>query len=177
MRILCARETQKSIADSVHYLLATQIDKLGLSGFYRILKSEITGANGTTFISAGIRQNISNINSYESVDICWVEEAANVSKSSWDVLIPTIRKPGSEIWVSFNSELESERFVLNPPPGAVLVTTSWCDNPALSDGKCCVFGTDAEFVVGRSRNSCSSPSRARKTQACPCRSRRVIPST
>ena len=84
------------------YLLKGQIDQLGLSGSYNVLKSEITGINGATFIFAGIRQNVSNIKSYESVDICWVEEAQNVSKASWEVLIPTIRKPGTEISVSFN---------------------------------------------------------------------------
>jgi phage terminase large subunit len=133
LRILCARETQKSISDSVHYLLKGQIEALGLSGFYNVLKSEITGINETTFIFAGIRQNVSNIKSYESVDICWVEEAQNVSKASWEVLVPTIRKPGSEIWVSFNPELETDdtykRFVISPPPNATVVRIGWRDNP------------------------------------------------
>lgn len=70
--------------------------------------SEITGINGTAFIFAGIRQNVSNIKSYKSVNICWVEEAQNVSKASWEVLVPTIRQPASEIWVSFTPELETD---------------------------------------------------------------------
>ena len=101
LRVLCARETQKSVADSVHYLLKGQIDQLGLSGFYNVLKSEISAINGTMFIFAGIRQNVSNIKSYESVDICWAEEAQNVNKSSWEVLIPTIlrfRYPSTPSW-------------------------------------------------------------------------------
>jgi phage terminase large subunit len=133
LRILCARETQKSIADSVHYLLKGQVDQLGLSGFYNVLKSEITGVNGSAFIFAGIRQNVSNIKSNESVDICWVEEAQNVSKASWEVLVPTIRKPGSEIWVSFNPELATDetykRFVIDPPPNATVIKIGWRDNP------------------------------------------------
>ena len=72
----------------------------------------------------------------EGVDVLWVEEAQNVSKKSWRTVIPTIRKPGSEIWVSFNPELDSDdtykRFVVSPPPGAVVVKTSYRDNPYLS---------------------------------------------
>jgi len=133
IRVLCTRETQRSIADSVHKLLCDQINELGLSGFYTITTNKITGANGTEFIFAGIKQNISNLKSYEGCDICWVEEAQTVSKHSWEVLIPTIRKEGSEIWVSFNPELETDetykRFVLSPPTGAKVVRINWSDNP------------------------------------------------
>lgn len=133
LRILCARETQKSISDSVHRLLGDQVSALGLEGHYEVLQTEIRGANGTEFIFAGLRQNISNLKSYESVDICWVEEAAVVSKRSWDILIPTIRKEGSEIWISFNPELDTDetykRFVLSPPDSAVVVRIGWEDNP------------------------------------------------
>ncbi len=133
LRILCARETQKSIADSVHKLLSEQIDELGLRQFYTVLKSSIIGVNGTEFIFAGIRQNVGNIKSYEGCDICWVEEAQTVSKQSWDVLIPTIRKENSEIWVSFNPELETDqtyqRFVVGKPFGLEPVKIDWRDNP------------------------------------------------
>jgi phage terminase large subunit len=134
LRILCARETQKSIADSVHKLLSDQIGALGLHEFYQVLKSTIRGANGTEFIFAGIRQSsVGDVKSYEGCDICWVEEAQIVSKHSWDVLIPTIRKEGSEIWVSFNPELETDqtyqRFVLHPPPEVLPVKINWSDNP------------------------------------------------
>jgi phage terminase large subunit len=136
LRILCARETQRSIEDSVHKLLSDQILELGLGGpggFYAVQQTSITGKNGTEFIFAGLRQNINNLKSYESVDICWVEEAHTVSKNSWEVLIPTIRKDGSEIWVTFNPELDTDdtwkRFVLNPPPGAKVVRMTYADNP------------------------------------------------
>jgi phage terminase large subunit len=138
LRILCARETQKSIADSVHHLLANQIGLLGLDSFYRIQETSIKGANGTEFLFAGIRQqNIVNLKSFEDVDICWVEEAQVVTKRSWEVLIPTIRKNESEIWLSFNPELETDetyqRFVVNPPPDCEVVTVNYYDNPFLPD--------------------------------------------
>ena len=133
LRILCTRETQKSISDSVHKLLGDQITSLGLGGFYEIQQAGIYGKNGTEFIFAGLRQDISNLKSYESVDICWVEEAQTVSKHSWDVLIPTIRKEKSEIWVSFNPELDTDdtyrRFIQNPPASAKVAMINWRDNP------------------------------------------------
>ena len=120
IRVLCAREFQSSIQDSVHKLLSDQILALGLEAFYVIEKSTIKGLNGTTFGFEGIRNNVKELKSYEGADICWAEEAANVSKSSWEVLIPTIRREGSEIWISFNPELDTDetykRFVLKPPP-------------------------------------------------------------
>lgn len=132
-RILCARETQKSIADSVHQLLRDQIKALSLDSFYTVTNAAITGANGTQFAFIGIRQNVGNMKSFEGCDVCWVEEAQTVSKQSWDVLIPTIRKDNSEIWVSFNPDLETDetykRFVLEPPPGASVHKVNWSDNP------------------------------------------------
>jgi len=133
-RILCAREIQRTISDSVHRLLADQINALGLDGFYKITETEIVGANGTNFAFAGLRQqDVGKIKSFEGVDLCWVEEAQTVTKKSWDILIPTIRREGSEIWITFNPELDTDetyvRFVVNPPPGAVVVKINWTDNP------------------------------------------------
>lgn len=134
LRILCARETQKSIADSVYKLLCDQIEALQLQYFYNITKTNIVGANGTEFTFAGIRQSsVGDIKSYEGCDVCWVEEAQIVSKRSWDILIPTIRKESSEIWVSFNPDLETDdtyrRFVVSPPANADVVKVNWRDNP------------------------------------------------
>lgn len=137
LRILCARELQKSISDSVHKLLADQIGALGLGGFYTVQNTTIRGANGTEFIFAGLRHNVTSIKSFEGVDRVWVEEAQTVSKASWDVLIPTIRKDGSEVWITFNPELDTDetwkRFVLNPPTGAVVRKIGWEDNDWFSD--------------------------------------------
>lgn len=133
LRVLCARETQKSIVGSVHKLLSDQIAALALGHHYIIEKGRIIGANGTEFIFEGLKHNVNNIKSLEACDIVWVEEAQSVSKGSWDVLIPTIRKNGSEIWVSFNPDLATDdtykRFVLEPPSNAKVVKVGWQDNP------------------------------------------------
>lgn len=133
LRILCAREFQNSITDSVHKLLSDQITALGLSDFYEVQNTVIRGLNGTEFSFRGLRHNITAIKSFESADIAWVEEAQTVSKASWDTLIPTIRKEGSEIWLTMNPMLEEDetyqRFVANSPPGAIVVKINWNDNP------------------------------------------------
>jgi len=133
LRILCAREFQTSIKDSVHKLLSDQIYALGLESFYEITQNSIRGKNGSEFSFIGLKNNIANVKSYEGVDICWVEEAQTTSRTSWNVLIPTIRKQDSEIWITFNPELESDetfqRFVISPPEGALVQKINWSDNP------------------------------------------------
>ena len=134
IRVLCARETQKSIQESVHRLLRDQIGLLNLDSLYEVQENRILGSNGTEFTFAGIRQQgVANMKSYEGTDICWVEEAQVVTRKSWDVLIPTIRKPGSEIWVSFNPELDTDetftRFVAHPPSDSWVCEVNWSDNP------------------------------------------------
>lgn len=138
LRILCTREVQKSIKDSVHKLLSDQIEAIGLGWFYQIQNNEIRGANGTEFLFAGLADHtVESIKSYEGVDVVWVEEAHKVSKRSWDILIPTIRKEGSEIWISLNPELETDetysRFVIDPPANAVVVQINYSDNPWFPD--------------------------------------------
>ena len=138
LRILCARETMDSIRESVHQLLTDQIVNLGLERFYTPLQSEIRGKNGTEFVFAGLRkQTVSSIKSYEAIDICWIEEASVVSRRSLTILLPTIRKHGSEIWFSLNPDLETDAvyqdFVLNPPKNAFVCRTSYRDNNWLSE--------------------------------------------
>ncbi len=136
-RILCAREIQRSIADSVHKLLRDQIAAMNLSRFYAVTDRAIRGANGTEFIFGGLRTNVDQIKSMEGIDIAWVEEAHTVSAASWEVLIPTVRKAGSEIWITFNPREETDptyqRFVVSPPDGAVVVEIGWQDNPWFPD--------------------------------------------
>lgn len=131
LRILCTRELQRSIGDSVHKLLSDQIAALGLDGWYTIEKAAIHGANGTEFIFSGLL-NSASLKSYEQVDICWVEEAQVVSKHSWELLLPTIRAENSEIWISMNPELPTDdsyqRWVINPPPGAVVRKINYDSN-------------------------------------------------
>lgn len=134
LRILCTREVQKSIKQSVHQLLSDQIKALGLEGFYEVLATEIRGKNGTQFLFAGLSDmTADSIKSFEGVDIVWLEEAQTLTKRSLTILIPTIRKESSEIWASYNPELETDPIhdmaVVNPPPGAVSVLMNWNDNP------------------------------------------------
>jgi phage terminase large subunit len=138
--IVCAREYQKSIAESVHRLLQQQIIKMNLTHFYRVTDTHITGKNGTEFIFVGLHTNIKSIKSMEGADILWIEEAENISKASWKVIIPTIRKPGSEIWVSYNPDDEKDpthvMFGGPPdswPPGTQVVEINWQDNKWLPE--------------------------------------------
>lgn len=131
-RILCTREFQTSIHDSVHQLLRDQIELLGITG-YTVTDYEIRHACGSVFLFEGLRRNIKKIKSMEGIDIAWVEEAENITKESWDILLPTIRKEGSEIWITFNPDEEEDntyvRFVKTPPPGAWVKKVNWRDNP------------------------------------------------
>ena len=134
LRILCAREIQKSIKQSVHQLLSDQIQNMGLGAFYEVLESEIRGINGSTFNFAGLASNtVESIKSFEGVDIVWCEESQSISKRSWDILIPTIRREESEIWVTFNPDIDTDdtyqRFVVNPPENAKVVKINYYDNP------------------------------------------------
>ena len=136
-RVLCAREFMTSMRDSVHKLLSDQIQALGLLGFYEITQNSIRGKNGSEFSFVGLKNNVANVKSYEGVDLCWVEEAQSVSRMSWDVLIPTIRKEKSEIWISFNPELETDetyqRFVINQQENSIVQKVNWSDNPWFPD--------------------------------------------
>src|SRR5262249_26574041 len=133
IRVLCCREFQRSLAESVHKLLSDQIAALGLEAFYQITGAVIRGRNGTEFHFEGIRHNATKIKSFEGIDIAWIEQGERVRKSSWEILIPTIRKAGSEIWMTINPELEEDetyqRFVLHPPEGATVIKVDWRDNP------------------------------------------------
>lgn len=133
MRFLCARELQGSIGDSVHKLLSDIIsDFPQLNAFYEVQKATIIGKNGTEFIFKGLKHNATEIKSTEGVDIVWIEEAEKVSDASWEVLIPTIRKDNSEIWVSFNPKNPNDptyvRMVENADERMLVKKVSWRDN-------------------------------------------------
>lgn len=133
LRILCTREMQNSIKDSVYRLLLDQIEYLKLEKYYVATKDSIKGIYGSEFLFKGLRHNISEIKSTEGIDIVWVEEAEKVIEDSWSVLIPTIRKNDSEIIVTFNPEEEKsatrKRFVISPPPDAAVAEVNFTDNP------------------------------------------------
>lgn len=138
--VLCTRELQKSIADSVHRLLSNQIKEMRLERFYEVQRERIIGANGSEFIFKGLRSNIEEIKSTEGINDCWVEEAQNVSEESWDNLIPTVREDGSEIWVSFNRKNKNDptdkRFIQGKLPNEILIEANYWDNPFFPETLC-----------------------------------------
>lgn len=135
LRIGCYREIQKSIRDSVKRLLDDKIASTGLKGFYESTDTEIRGANGTLFIFAGLRTNPDAVKSTEGLDIAAVFEANKVSQRSWDLLIPTVRKMGSEIWAEWNPEFETDpvdqlfRGKSGAPPGSIVRRVNFDGNP------------------------------------------------
>ena len=137
LRILCTREIQGSIRDSVHKLLVTCIQNNKLEQFYRITRDAIYGLNGTEFLFHGLKHDPMQIKSLEGIDICWVEEAQKISNESWNVLIPTIRKKNSQIWIAFNPNLDTDptyqKFIVNKRDNQVTVKVNWNDNPYFSD--------------------------------------------
>jgi phage terminase large subunit len=132
IRILCAREFQNSIADSIHTLLSDQIEALSIGRYFEVQATAIYGRNGSEFIFSGIRSNVTRIKSLEGANIAFIEEAAQISNTSWEILIPTIRALGSEVWAAFNPDQASdptyERFVTHPPDNAIVLKTTYADN-------------------------------------------------
>lgn len=134
-RVLCVRRFQNRINDSVYTLIKNQIDNFGLGG-YHIGATSISHANGSEMIFYGIERNTDEIKSFEGADVLWIEEAHNLTDEQWQILAPTIRKEGSEIWVSFNPRFANDfvykRFVLNPPDNSIVRLVNYPDNPFLS---------------------------------------------
>jgi len=133
IRILCVREIQRSIKDSVHRLLKDQIYELGLDKEFYITDKSIRHLNGSEFIFSGLHGNIASIKSMEGVDICWVEEAHSVSEENWLFLVPTIRKEDSEIWISFNRDRLDDpcyiKFVEGIRDNALVKKVNYYNNP------------------------------------------------
>ena len=137
IRVLCGREFQQSIGDSVHSLLADQIQRSNVGDLLDVKQKSIDGINGSKFIFAGMHHNIESIKSKEAIDIAWIEEANTLSRKSLDVLKPTIRKDDSEVWFSFNCDSEEDPvyhdFVVNEHPDALVVKVNYWDNPWFPD--------------------------------------------
>ena len=102
LRVLCGREIQNTIHDSVKRLLDDVIKEYDFDNFFTSTRTEIRGVNGSNFIFSGLQHNPAKIKSMEGIDIAWLEEADSISQETLDLLIPTIRKENSEIWFSFN---------------------------------------------------------------------------
>ena len=134
IRVLCVREFQTSIEQSVLQLLIDQIDLLGFSNEFSCTKNTLVNrVTGSEFFFRGLRNDPRKVKSVEGVNIAWAEEADQISWDSWELLVNTVRRDDSEIWVSFNPNFESDetskRFILHPPPNAVVVEMNWRDNP------------------------------------------------
>lgn len=137
LRILCARQFQNKIEESVYSLLKIQIERFGLTDRFKILDNKIINKyTGTEFLFYGLWRHIDEIKSLEGIDICWLEEAHNITESQWEILAPTIRKEHSQFWIIFNPRLVTDfvyrRFVQNPPPDTVVRKINYLDNPFLS---------------------------------------------
>ena len=134
-RVLCVRRFQNKIKDSVYTLLKDQIDNFKFGG-YSVQANSIHNANGTEIVFYGIERNITEIKSFEGADIMYIEEAQDLTKEQWEILDPTIRKEGSEIWISFNPKLITDfiyqRFIVNPPPNTRVKLINYLDNQFLS---------------------------------------------
>ena len=133
LKILCGREYQNSIKDSIHAELCKQTDQMGLSNFFDCQEKTIKGRNGTEIIYRGFYNNLQSIKSLTDVDICWIDEAETISQKSWEILIPTIRNHDSEIWATWNPERTdspTKKLLLDePPPKSKIVEMNWRDNP------------------------------------------------
>lgn len=134
-RFLCVRRFQNKIKESVHTLIANQIDNFELPGF-DVRTSDIHHENGSEFVFYGIERNVDEVKSFEGANILWIEEAHNLTKEQWDILEPTIRLEGSTVWISFNPYLISDfvyqRFVVNARPEWIVRKINYNENPFLS---------------------------------------------
>ena len=137
IQILCAREFQNSINDSVMALIWEQIEDLGLEWFFTKTKTEIVGQNGSRFFFRGLKTNVTSIKSIARIDRVWLEEAESVSEDSWSILTPSIRTPGARIIITFNPfglmDATYQRFVVNPPTDSIVTRCLFSDNPHFPD--------------------------------------------
>lgn len=133
LRFLCLRRVQKSIDASAHQLLCDTIRRLGYEAEFTITKTSIVAESGAEFKFIGLQSNLDSLKSIEGVDVAWVEEAHAISREAWEILLPTIRRDSSEIWVSFNPDFAWDdtyvRFVLNANDSWFTELINWNDNP------------------------------------------------
>ena len=138
IRVLCCRQFQNKISESVYTLIKIQIERFGLTDDFDVTEKAIRHkVTGSEFLFYGLWRHIDEIKSLESIDICWIEEAHNLTQSQWEVLEPTVRKENSQFWIVFNPKFSTDfvykRFVVNPPPKTIVRQINYTDNPFLSD--------------------------------------------
>lgn len=138
IRILCTRQFQNKISESVYQLLKQQIERFGLMHEFEITERSIKHKlTGSEFLFYGLWRHIDEIKSLEGIDILWIEEAHNLTESQWEILEPTIRKDHSQVWIVFNPRFADDfvykRFIRNPPPDTISQLVNYVDNPFLSN--------------------------------------------
>jgi len=137
--VVCVREVQKSLSQSVKKLLDLKIEQYGLESAFESQASKIIGPHGGQIIFQGMQDHTADsIKSLEGYDIAWVEEAQSLSQRSLDLLRPTIRKEGSQLWFSWNPNLETDPVDAllrgeKPPPDSIVVQANYRDNPWLPE--------------------------------------------
>lgn len=137
--VVCVREIQKSLAQSVKKLLEVKIEKMGVGHLFEVQEAVIKAKNGGLILFQGLQNHTADsIKSLEGIDIAWVEEAQSLSQRSLDLLRPTIRKPDSELWFSWNPSKETDPIDAllrgeTPPPDSIVVQANYQDNPWLPD--------------------------------------------
>lgn len=137
IRVLATRMFQNKIEESVYNLIKAQAERFGVAHEFEFQKAKIIHkTTGSEFLFYGLARNTDEIKSLEGIDILWIEEAHALTKEMWEILGPTIRKEGSEVWVIFNPRLVTDfvyqRFVADPPGNAVVRKINYTDNPFLS---------------------------------------------
>ena len=132
IKVLCTRELQNSIADSVYSLLKNKITDMHLDFFFTVYKDRIVGNNGSEFIFKGIHNNVSEIKSMENISIAWLEESQSLSRESIDVIVPTIRAPGSILIFTFNPYKDNDPIYIemkNATEDDLVIKANYSDNP------------------------------------------------
>lgn len=137
LRVLCARQIQNKIEESVYTTIKTQIERFGLLERFKILDNKIINlVTGSEYLFYGLWRHITEIKSLEGIDILWLEEAHALTEQQWSILEPTIRKDGSECWFIFNPQLVTDfvykRFITNPPKNTIVRRINYNENPFLS---------------------------------------------
>jgi len=139
LRVVCVREVQRSIADSVKQLLEDKIAAFRLEHFFKVMDAEIVGANGSRCIFRGMQNHTAaSIKSLSGFQVAWIEEAQTISQKSLELLTPTIREPGSEIWASWNPENEDDPIDVfmrqnEEDDDFLVMRVNWDDNPWFPD--------------------------------------------
>jgi len=138
IRVLCVRQFQNKIEESVYTLLKHQIERFGLRKKFQVLDNKIRSRKtGSEFLFYGLWRSIDEIKSLEGIDILWIEEGHSLTAAQWEILEATIRKQGSQVWIIFNPRLATDfvfkNFVVNPPPDTVVRQINYDENPFLSE--------------------------------------------